>query len=106
MARYGEEVGRLEVGGRSGSHWWREVAKIREGVREADGGWFARRVSKVVGGGSNTLFWLDRWVEDVSLCRRFARLFNLATNKFSTVADMCSIAWEEEGVAWSIWRRL
>jgi len=31
-ARYGEEAGRLEVGGRSVSIWWREITK---------GGWFA-----------------------------------------------------------------
>jgi len=31
VARYGEEAGRLAVGGRSGS-LWREVAKICDGV--------------------------------------------------------------------------
>jgi len=31
-ARYCEEAGRLEVGGRSCSYWWREVARIRDGV--------------------------------------------------------------------------
>jgi len=88
VVRYGEEAGRLEVGGRSISSWWREVAKIRDGVGEDDGGWFAGRVSKVLGDGANTLFWFDKWVGDVPLCRRFARLFDLTTNKFSMVADM------------------
>jgi len=32
VARYGEEAERLAVGGRSGSLWWREVAKIHDGV--------------------------------------------------------------------------
>ena len=36
-ARYSEEAGRLKVGGRSGSCWWREIAKIRDGVGEAEG---------------------------------------------------------------------
>ena len=104
VARYGEEAGRLEVGGRSVSPWWREVAKIRDGAGEAHGGWFTRRVSKVLGDGTNTFFWFDRWLGDVPLCMRFARLFDLATNKLSTIADMCTLGWEEEGEAWS-WRR-
>jgi hypothetical protein len=37
VARYGEKFGRLEVGGRSVSPWWREVAKIRDGVGDAEG---------------------------------------------------------------------
>jgi len=104
VARYGEEAERLEVGGRSVSHWWREIVKIGDGVGEDDGGWFAERVSRVLGDGTNTFFWLDRWVGDVPLCRRFARLFDLMTNKFSTVADMYARGWEEDGEAWS-WRR-
>ena len=48
---------------------------------ENDGGWFVERVSKVLGDGKNTYFWLDRWVGEVPLCRRFARLFDLTTNK-------------------------
>ena len=81
MARYGEEAGRLEVGSRSVSPWWREIAKIMEEVGENDGGWFVERVSKVLGDGKNAYFWLDRWVGEVPLCRRFARLFDLTTNK-------------------------
>lgn len=38
------------------------------------------------------------------LYRRFGRLFDLATNKFSSVADMSDRGWEEGGDAWS-WRR-
>ncbi|MCI98084.1 hypothetical protein A2U01_0119387, partial [Trifolium medium] len=30
VARYGEAAGRLTVGGRNGSAWWREVSKIRD----------------------------------------------------------------------------
>jgi hypothetical protein len=39
VARYGEEA-RLMVGGRNGSLWWHEVAKIRDGVGVEGGGWF------------------------------------------------------------------
>ena len=38
MARYDEEAERLEIGGQSDSSWWREIAKIRDGVGEAEGG--------------------------------------------------------------------
>ena len=99
-ARYGEEAGRLEVGGRSVSPWWRGIAKIRDGADENEGGWFAERVSKVLGDRKNTYFWLDRWVGEVPLCRRFARLFDLTINKLSTVAEM----YDRGGEAWN-WRR-
>ncbi|KEH26926.1 hypothetical protein MTR_6g079500 [Medicago truncatula] len=81
---------RLGVGGRSVSSWWKEVAKIRDGVGEDDGGWFAGRVSK--------------WLGDVPFNRRFARLFDLTTDKMCTVADMSRLGWEEGGEAW-VWRR-
>jgi len=58
----------------------------------------------VLGDGSDTLFWFDRWLGDVPFCSRFARLFELTTNKMSTVADMYSRGWEEGGESWS-WRR-
>ena len=56
VVRYGEEAGRVEVGGRSTSPWWREIAKIRDGVGENDGGWFAERVSKVIGDGNDAAY--------------------------------------------------
>jgi len=56
VVRCGESDGRLEVGGRSVSNWWREIAKIRKGVGEGGGGWFSDRVFRRVGNGRNTLF--------------------------------------------------
>ena len=58
----------------------------------------------MLGDGSNTYFWFDRWVGDVPFCTRFARLFDLTMNKLSTVVDMCALGWEDGGDAWS-WRR-
>jgi len=94
VARHGEEAGRLKVGGRSVSIWWREIVKIREGIG-VDGG---------VGDGSDTLFWHDRWLGDAPLCRRFDHLFGLALNKHITVAEMFTHGWEVRGDAWR-WRR-
>jgi hypothetical protein len=40
-ARYGVEAGRVVVGGGRDSPWWREIVRIRDGVREAaERGWF------------------------------------------------------------------
>ena len=99
VVRYGEEAGRLEVGGRSVSIWLRDIVKIRDGigVDGGGGGWFADRVVRRVGDGSNTLFWHDRWLGDVPLCRHFDRLFGLALNKLSIVADMFTLGCEVGG---------
>ncbi|MCI82289.1 hypothetical protein A2U01_0103563, partial [Trifolium medium] len=35
---YGEEIWCLRDGGRNGSSWWREIARIREGVGALGGG--------------------------------------------------------------------
>ncbi|GAU24253.1 hypothetical protein TSUD_23900, partial [Trifolium subterraneum] len=99
-ARYGVEGGRLRVGGRRGSVWWREIAHIREGG-EAGGRWFGEHVAKRVGDGSDTFFWTDPWVGEIPLCERFGRLFELAETKMCTVAEMCSLGWGAEGDAWA-----
>ncbi|XP_024636158.1 uncharacterized mitochondrial protein AtMg00310-like [Medicago truncatula] len=65
IARYGEEDERLEDGGRSGSIWWKEVVKIRDGVGAGASGWFEGCVVRRVGDGVDTLFWHDRWCGDV-----------------------------------------
>lgn len=56
VARYGEEAGRLMVGGQSGSLWWHETTKIRDG-----GGWFEECLVTGVGNVAET-FYLDGFV--------------------------------------------
>ncbi|GAU10875.1 hypothetical protein TSUD_424580, partial [Trifolium subterraneum] len=58
-ARYGIDRGRLREGGRSGSSWWREIARIRDGVADIGGGWFGESVVRKVGDGVETFFWTD-----------------------------------------------
>jgi hypothetical protein len=58
-ARFGVERDRLRDGGRRGSPWWMEIARIRDGVGGLGGGWFREHVSRKVGGGSDTYFWTD-----------------------------------------------
>jgi len=67
-ARYSEVDGRLEVGGRSGSLWWKEVACIRDGLGDVGGAWFTDNIVRKVGNGENTLFWSDHWVGSSPLC--------------------------------------
>ncbi|PNX81962.1 cytochrome p450, partial [Trifolium pratense] len=99
-ARYGVEGGRLRVGGRRGSLWWREIASIREGGGESGGRWFGDHVVRRVGDGSDTLFWTDSWMDGTPLCERFGRLFALVETKSHTVAEMFSLGWGMDGAAW------
>jgi hypothetical protein len=43
----------------------------------------------------DTFFWIYPWVGGPPLSVRFRRLFNLAENKSSTVADIFSLGWVE-----------
>ncbi|GAU25874.1 hypothetical protein TSUD_164150 [Trifolium subterraneum] len=103
-ARYGVERGRPCVGGRSGSSWWRQVARIRDGVGEVEGGWFGGHISRQVGNESDTFFWTDPWVDGTPLSEWFGRLFDLAANKSVYVADVFQSGWGVGGEAW-VWRR-
>ncbi|GAU31165.1 hypothetical protein TSUD_315900 [Trifolium subterraneum] len=51
------------LGGRSGSSWWREIVRIRDGVEGLGGGWFGEGILKRVGDGTKTFFWTDPWLE-------------------------------------------
>ncbi|GAU20182.1 hypothetical protein TSUD_352460 [Trifolium subterraneum] len=106
VARYGEVAGRLAVGGRRGSAWWRVVSRIRDGEGVGGRGWFAEGVERRVGNGVETLFWSDPWLGGVPLCVRYSRLFELAANQSISVANMCELGWEEGGAGWQWHRQL
>ncbi|KEH24095.1 hypothetical protein MTR_7g103360 [Medicago truncatula] len=94
VARYGEEVG-----GRSGSSWWREIANIRDGLGGVGGGWFRECVSSSVGDGGDTLFWHDPWLGGVPFCVRFRRLFDLAVDKSCTCNVKDTWRWHLDPIA-------
>jgi hypothetical protein len=76
------EGGRLNVGRRGGSSWWREFAKIRDGDGGVSGRWLDECISKKVGDGIETYFWRDHGdVGGSSLRVRFKLHFDLAKNK-------------------------
>jgi len=102
-ARYGLVRGRLQGGGREGSVWWRDILNIRDGVGSVGGAWYPDNVRLQLGNGSQTLFWVDKWLGEVPLQVRFRRLFDLSENKWLTVAQMFELGWGEGGEAWK-WR--
>ncbi|GAU25531.1 hypothetical protein TSUD_280160 [Trifolium subterraneum] len=103
-ARYGVERGRLRDGGRRGFSWWREIVRIRDSGGGTSGAQFGECISEKVGNGSGTLFWTDPWVDEIPLCERFGRLFDLAETQSYTVAEMALLGWGASGEAW-VWRR-
>lgn len=98
VARNGMEDGFLRVGGRDGSVWWRNIAGLRSE------GWFFNNVSRLLGDGTNVLFWTDIWLGELSLRDRFSRLYELSLFKGESVATMKALGWDEAGEAWK-WRR-
>jgi len=50
--------------------WWREVARIRDGVGVvegvwSDGVWIEECISKKVGNRMDIFFWTDQWLEGI-----------------------------------------
>jgi hypothetical protein len=72
--------------------------RIRDGVGGVRDGWFGEGVVRKVGDGTDTYFWTDPWVGGIPLCERFGRLYDLATTKSRTVAEMCDLGWESGGM--------
>jgi hypothetical protein len=50
--------------------------------------WFSNRISRIMGGGEETLFWSDEWVGGEPLKRRFERLYSLSMDKGVRVAEV------------------
>ena len=86
-ARYGEVWGRLKEGSSHCSTWWRSMCRIREGLGEGVGRWFANNIRHVVGDDNDTFFWHNIWVGEVPLKLKFPRLYELALNKKWSVAE-------------------
>ncbi|GAU52005.1 hypothetical protein TSUD_418090 [Trifolium subterraneum] len=82
-----------------GGMWYRVLV-----ARYGEGEWFAESIERRLGNGADTLFWIDSWLGGVPLRDRYRRLYDLATNKSLSVADMRELGWEEGGMAWQ-WRR-
>ncbi|KAF1883289.1 hypothetical protein Lal_00030397 [Lupinus albus] len=68
------------------SRWWKDLEKVGS-LDEVNGGWFVDNVWKEIGNGLHSYFWHDIWIGNQSLKMVFPRLFRLASNQLSCVAD-------------------
>jgi hypothetical protein len=50
-AKYGEEKGRLKEGGRYDSIWWKELVRIRNGIRLREKSWFEENLRRMMSDG-------------------------------------------------------
>jgi len=92
-ARYREVGGTIAEEGRFNSVWWNNLINVKNGVGVGSGSWFDDNVGREVGDGAQTLFWWDPWIDDLVLKNSFSRLFDLATHKVTTTAEMYSFGW-------------
>ncbi|GKA44036.1 hypothetical protein Tco_0736760 [Tanacetum coccineum] len=74
------------MGGGNGCGVWQDILRVGEEMDEL-GLEFTSSCRGVLGDGSDTKFWLDRWVDDRRLCDRFSRLFHLDMGKEGSVRD-------------------
>lgn len=59
--------------------------------------WFNNVLVQKIDYGIDTSFWCDPWLEGETLCERFNRLFELASNKKVTIAYMVGFGWDLDG---------
>jgi hypothetical protein len=84
-SKYGESNGRVNRNGRHCSIWWRDLQTIDRGVWGFKTGWF---ISRKIGNGEETLFWIDPWLEGRAMKNRYPSLFLLAENNDITVKGL------------------
>ena len=99
LARYGEVGSKIAEEGWFNSVWWNNLINVKNGAGVGSGSWFDDNVRREAGDGAQTLFGWDPWIDGLVLKNNFSRLFDLATNKMATVAEMYSYGWVVEGEA-------
>jgi hypothetical protein len=73
-------------------------------LEDAISDWFSEGVTKKVGNGHMTSFWLDPWLGGAPLNTQFERLFQVSAHSTSTVGEMEN--WVEGRWIWDLnWRR-
>ena len=84
--------------------WWQNLNLIRMGSGLLYDRWLLDNIYRQMGDGASLVFRKDPWLDGVSLDVRYAKLFDLAVNKFVIVAEMFSLGWEVNDEAWK-WKR-
>jgi len=74
-AKYGEEGGRIRLGGSNASGWWKSLCGVRDGIGIQNAGWFETRMGCQLGNGDNSPSWNDPWLDGGTLCHRFSWIF-------------------------------
>lgn len=74
--------------------------RIRDDVGFQGGSWFNENVVRRVGNEADTYFWLDRWLGEVPFWIRFRQLFDLAKDRWVSIAYMVVLGWDEGGEDW------
>lgn len=80
------------------------MINIKNGAGVGGVRWFDDNVGWEIGGGAQTLFWWDPWIDGIVLKNISNHLYDLATNKMATVTEMYSLGWGEGGDICK-WRR-
>jgi len=87
--------------------WWEGWVSLVEddpqcsrGCGQVDTGWLLDNITRQVGDVESTLFWTDPWLDGKSLCKDYARLYELSESKFVTVANVFGGGWGFNGDVW------
>ena len=54
---------------------------------QVDSGWLLDNITRQVGDGESTMFWIDPWLDGKPLCKVYVRLYELSEIKFASVAN-------------------
>jgi hypothetical protein len=106
ISKYGVNVvGKVVIGEENipwfSSLWWKDVCSIGSNLGV---NWFSQCVTKKIGNGALTSFWVDNWIGDSPLKDRFPRLFSISNQKEASVAEIWDPGIGEFGWRFN-WRR-
>jgi hypothetical protein len=86
------------------SNWWRDLCCLGRLNANDGGDWCRDIITKKLGSGDGTRFWVDKWVGNNTLSDLFPRLFSVSLQADLKVNQMGE--WRDEVWHWNfIWRR-
>jgi hypothetical protein len=70
------------------SLWWKDLCSLGRMRSSDESDWCGEIMSKKLGDGGGTRFWLDNWVGPKPLCELFPRLFSVSTQPEKFIKEM------------------
>jgi hypothetical protein len=70
------------------SLWWKDLCSLGRMRSSDECDWCGEIMSKKLGDGGGTRFWLDKWVGPKPLCDLFPRLFSVSTQPDKLIKEM------------------